>query len=64
MISTSSKIIQFISRTPAATRTFADIETSGPICRQIERRKHKKEKVQKREDDMINTKNILRMVMI
>lgn len=31
-ISTSSKMMQFISRTPGATRTFADIETLGPIC--------------------------------
>lgn len=26
--------MQLISRTPAATRTFADIDTFGPICSQ------------------------------
>lgn len=32
LISTSSNMMQFISLTPAAIRTFADTETSGPIC--------------------------------
>jgi hypothetical protein len=32
LISTSSKMMQLISLTPAPTRTFAEMETLGPIC--------------------------------
>lgn len=32
LISTSSKMMQLISLTPAPTRTFAEIDTLGPIC--------------------------------
>ena len=38
-ISTSSKTMQPISLTPAPTRTFAEIETLGPICSKKQLRK-------------------------
>lgn len=39
LISTSSKTMQPISLTPAPTRTFAEIETLGPICSKKQLRK-------------------------